>query len=73
MFMFMSYQGQAKVAQAFVALGRVAQDGFAFGMYCLVSKAVGSAYLLEVFVREELQQGKYTYGVIDNVVHDISM
>ena len=73
--MFVSYQGQAKVAQAFAALGGVVQAGFAFGTYCLVSKAVGSAYLWEDFVREELPQEEHTYEVIQvrKAVHEISM
>ena len=42
--MFVSCQRQAMVAQAFAALGGVAQNGFSFGTYCLVSKSVSNAY-----------------------------
>jgi len=72
-FMFVAYQGQVEVTQAFASLGGVTQDGFAVGTYCLVSKAVGSAYSWEVFVREELQQEKYTYGVIGKTVQEMNM
>ena len=72
-FVFVAYQGKFEVTQAFASLGGVMQDGFAVGTYCLVLKAVGSAYSWEVFVREELQQEKYTYGVINKTVEEMNM
>jgi len=63
-FVFVAYQGKVEVTQAFASLGGVTQDGFAVGTYCLVSKAVGSVYSWEVFVRKELQQEKYTYDIL---------
>ena len=72
-FIFVSYQRQAMVAQAFAALGCVAKNGYSFEACCLVTKMVSGAYSWETLVREELPQEKQMYRVVRKVFEEVKM